>query len=92
MSRTTIFYFWAFYTFKRQGVSPGFFNAFFLGIFIAVVICFVANSFVKISMHTTGLGRGAGFPDGADVGQWAMNVSVPLALAFVLRAGRNGKA
>src|SRR5687768_2260870 len=44
---TTIFYFWAFYTFKRQGITPGFFNAFFLGIFIAVVICFVANSFVK---------------------------------------------
>ncbi|MGN7719512.1 hypothetical protein [Chitinophaga sp. 22620] len=80
---TTIFYFWVFYTFKRQGVTPGFFNAFFLGIFIAVVVCFVANSFVKISMHTTGWGGVLGF---LMVLMWGMgmNVSVPLALAFVL--------
>jgi hypothetical protein len=80
---TTIFYFWVFYTFKRQGLTPGFFDAFFLGIFIAVVICLVANSFVKISMHTTGWGGVLGF---LLMMMWGMemNVSLPLALAFVL--------
>lgn len=80
---TTIFYFWVFYTFKRQGFAPGFFNAFLLGIFLAVVVCLVANSFVKISMHTTGWGGVLGF---LMMLMWGMgmNVSLPLALAFVL--------
>ncbi|MBO9152790.1 hypothetical protein ACFOTA_11275 [Chitinophaga sp. GCM10012297] len=79
----TIFYFWVFYTFKRQGLTPGFFDAFFLGIFLAVVVCFVANSFVKISMHTTGWGGVLGF---LMMLMWGMgmNVSLPLAIAFVL--------
>ncbi|MGX5818252.1 hypothetical protein ACWKWU_08655 [Chitinophaga lutea] len=80
---TIIFYFWAFYTFKRQGVSPDFFNAFFLGIFIAIVISFVANSFIKISMHTVGWGGVIGFMLCL---MWGMglNVSIPLALTFLL--------
>lgn len=80
---TIIFYFWAFYTFIREGVSPDFFNAFFLGIFIAIVISFVANSFVKISMHTVGWGGVIGFLLAIMWGM-GMNVSVPLALAFLL--------
>lgn len=80
---TIIFYFWAFYTFKRQGMSPGFFNAFFLGIFLSVVISFVANSFVKISMHTVGWGGVLGFLLALMWGM-GMNVSIPLGLAFVL--------
>lgn len=80
---TIIFYFWAFYTFIREGVSPDFFNAFFLGIFIAIIISFVANNFVKISMHTVGWGGVIGFLMAIMWGM-GMNVSVPLALAFVL--------
>lgn len=78
-----IFYFWAFYTFKRQGLSPGFYNAFFLGIFISVVVSFIANSFVKISMHTVGWGGVLGFLFALMWGM-GMNVSLPLALAFIL--------
>lgn len=80
---TIIFYFWAFYTFIREGVSPDFFNAFFLGIFIAIIISFVANNFVKISMHTVGWGGVIGFLMAIMWGM-GMNVSVPLALAFIL--------
>lgn len=78
-----IFYFWAFYTFKRQGVSPGFYNAFFLGIFIAVVISFVANNFTKISMHTVGWGGAIGFLLALMWGM-GMNVSLPLAITLIL--------
>ncbi len=80
---TIIFYFWAFYTFIREGASPDFFNAFFLGIFIAIVISFVANNFVKISMHTVGWGGVIGFLLALMWGM-GMNVSVPLGLAFLL--------
>lgn len=78
-----IFYFWAFYTFKREGAAPAFFNAFWLGVFIAVVISFVANSFVKISMHTVGWGGVVGFLL-CLMGGLGMNVSLPLAGAVLL--------
>lgn len=80
---TIIFYFWTFYTLIRQGWSPEFFNAFFLGIFIAVIISFVLNNFAKVSMHTTGWGGVLGF---LFCMMWGldMNVALPLALAFML--------
>lgn len=78
-----IFYFWAFYTFKREGASPDFYNAFWLGVFLAVVISFVANSFVKISMHTVGWGGVVGFLL-CLMGDMGMNVSLPLAGAVLL--------
>ncbi|WP_343304893.1 hypothetical protein AAHN97_25395 [Chitinophaga niabensis] len=80
---TIIFYFWTFYTFIRQGWSPEFLNAFFLGIFIAVIVSFVLNNFAKISMHTTGWGGVLGFMLCMMWGM-QMNVALPLALAFVL--------
>lgn len=79
----TIYYFWAFYAFKRQGVTPPFFNAFFLGVFIAVVVAMIGNTYAKISMHTTGWGGVIGFllmlMTGLD-----MNVSFPLMITFFL--------
>ncbi len=78
-----IFYFWAFYTFLREGASPDFYNAFWLGVFIAVVISFVANSFVKISMHTVGWGGVVGFLLALMFGM-GMNVALPLAGAVLL--------
>jgi hypothetical protein len=80
---TMIFYFWAFYTFLRQGISPDFFTAFFLGIFIAVIVAFIANIFVKVSMHLTGWGGVVGYLFGL---MWVMqtNVAIPLAIAFLL--------
>lgn len=80
---STIYYFWAFYSFKRQGVSPAFFNAFFLGIFLAIIISFIANMFVKISMHTTGWGGVLGFILALMWGM-QMNVTIPLVITLFL--------
>lgn len=57
----TIYYFWAYYAFKKQGIAPPFFNVFFLGTFIAVVMSMVINTYLKISMHTVGWGGVIGF-------------------------------
>ncbi|GAA0532025.1 hypothetical protein [Chitinophaga japonensis] len=76
-----IYYFWAFYTFIREGVSPAFYNAFFLGIFLAVIIAFIANIFIKISMHTIGWGGVIGFLL-ALMGGMQMNVTIPLVITF----------
>ena len=79
----TIYYFWAFYAFKRQGVTPPFFNAFFLGVFIAVVLAMVANTYAKISMHTTGWGGVIGLLLMLMTGMH-MNVSLPLVVTFII--------
>jgi membrane-associated phospholipid phosphatase len=80
-----IYYFWAFYSFKRQGVAPAFYNAFFLGVFLAVILSFIANIFVKISMHTTGWGGVIGF---ILTLMWGMhmNVTVPLVITVFVAA------
>ncbi|UYQ92908.1 hypothetical protein MKQ68_22770 [Chitinophaga horti] len=78
---TIIFYFWAFYTFLREGKAPPFFNAFFLGIFLTASICLVANNFIKISMHTTGWGGVIGF---FLVLMWGMGLNVSIPLAVIL--------
>jgi hypothetical protein len=79
----TIYYFWAFYAFKTQGVAPPFFNAFFLGVFIAVVAVMVANTYAKISMHTTGWGGVIGFLLMMMTGMH-MDVTLPLVITFFL--------
>jgi hypothetical protein len=79
----TIFYFWAYYAFKRQGITPPFYNAFFLGTFIAIVIGMVANSYVKISMHTIGWGGVVGFLLMLMTGM-NMNISLPLIAALLI--------
>lgn len=80
---STIYYFWAFYAFRREGVAPPFYNAFFLGVFIAVVLAMVANIYVKISMHTVGWGGVIGF---LLILMWGlhMNVSIMLMIVFLL--------
>lgn len=79
----TIYYFWAFYAFKREGVAPPFFNAFFLGVFIAVVLSMVANTYAKVSMHTTGWGGVIGLLLMLMTGMH-MNVSFPLVVTFIV--------
>lgn len=79
----TIYYFWAFYAFKREGVAPPFFNAFFLGVFITVVIDMVANTYAKVSMHTSGWGGVIGFLLMLMTGM-GMNVSFPLVITFIV--------
>jgi len=78
---TIVYYFWAFYTFIREGVAPPFYNAFFLGIFLAVIASFICNIFVKISMHTMGWGGVIGFLLAL---MWGMhiNVAIPLVITF----------
>lgn len=51
-----MFYFWAFYSFRLQPLIPLFFTRFFLGCFLAVALAFMANIFVKVSMHALGMG------------------------------------
>lgn len=87
---TVIFYFWAFYTFKRQGIAPPFFNAFFLGTFIAIIASFIANIYLKISMHTIGWGGVIGFLLSLMWGMH-MNVTFPLIITFFV-AGIVGSA
>jgi hypothetical protein len=79
----TTFYFWAYFAFRREGVAPPFFNAFFLGVFIAVVIGMVANTYVKISMHTIGWGGVVGFLLMLMIGM-NMNISLVLMVAFLI--------
>ncbi|MVT07231.1 phosphatase PAP2 family protein [Chitinophaga tropicalis] len=79
----TIYFFWAYYAFKREGIAPPFFNAFFLGVFIAVIMSMVANTYFKISMHTVGWGGVLGFLLMLMTGMH-MNISQPLIAAFLV--------
>lgn len=76
-----IYYFWAFYTFLEEGAAPRFYTAFFLGMFLAISISFVTNSFWKTSMHATGWGGVIGFLLSLMWGMH-MNVSLPLIITF----------
>jgi hypothetical protein len=81
----TIYYFWAYYAFKKQGIAPPFFNVFFLGTFIAVVMSMVINTYMKISMHTVGWGGVIGFVLVVMV-SLQMNVTAILILTLVVSA------
>lgn len=56
-----IFYFWAWQVFKNQPEMPRIFVQFLLGAFLSVCGAWMANIFIKISMHTTALGGMATF-------------------------------
>lgn len=79
----TIFYFWAYFAFKREGHAPPFFNAFFLGVFIAIVMGMVANTYAKISMHMIGWGGVLGLLLMLMIGM-NMNISLVLMVTFLL--------
>jgi len=53
---TMIFYFWVFYVFRHQSDIPLMLTIFFLGNFIAIILAFMGNIFMKISMHMLGMG------------------------------------
>jgi hypothetical protein len=80
---TMIYYFWAFYTFLREGVAPSFFTAFFLGIFLAIIAAFICNIFIKISMHTLGWGGVIGFLLALMTGMH-LNVAIMLVIVFFI--------
>lgn len=53
---TMTFYFWAFMVFKHLPAVPRIVTAFMLGNFLAVVLAFLSNLVIKISMHALGMG------------------------------------
>jgi hypothetical protein len=55
-----IFFFWTFYVFHNKPGMPPVMAKMALGIFLAVSADFVANIYLKVSMHATGAGGMAG--------------------------------
>lgn len=51
-----VFFFWTFYVFKNKPEIPLVAAQMSLGIFLAVIVNFIANIFFKISLHATGVG------------------------------------
>lgn len=50
------FYFWTYMVFNHQAMMPEVIKAFLLGNFIAVILAFLSNLQMKISMHSLGMG------------------------------------
>ncbi|HEX5554712.1 MAG TPA: hypothetical protein VFX43_15825 [Chitinophagaceae bacterium] len=82
---TMTFYFWTFLVFRHQTKIPLELTAFLLGNFLAVVFAFVSNLFLKISMHTLGMGGLLGLML-CSVGDRYFNISLPL-MAIILLCG-----
>jgi len=55
-----ICYFWAWYVWRMQG-SSDIVESFLLGSFLAVCLAWIANIYLKISMHTTAAGGAVAF-------------------------------
>jgi hypothetical protein len=53
---TMFFSFWAWNVFRNLSFSPETYNDFLLGVFITVIIGWMANIWFKISMHALGVG------------------------------------
>lgn len=51
-----VYYFWVYQVFKRQFHAPLMLNVLFLGAFWGIILLFIGNIFLKISMHTTAAG------------------------------------
>ncbi|MBP6455378.1 MAG: hypothetical protein KA275_01510 [Chitinophagaceae bacterium] len=47
-----LFYFWAFWVFHKSLAAPAWIQVFLLGMFLGVVLLFLVNLFLKLSMHT----------------------------------------
>ncbi len=55
-SITMVFFFWAFYVFNNKPGMPPIIAKMALGIFLTVSLNFIANIYIKISMHAAGAG------------------------------------
>lgn len=77
------FYFWAFMVFNHQDMMPLTLTAFLLGNFIAVVFAFISNLFLKISMHTLGMGGLLGLVF-CFAGNPHINITLPLMVIILL--------
>jgi hypothetical protein len=80
---TMTFYFWAFLVFRHQKAVPQELAAFLLGNFLAVVIAFISNLFLKISMHGLGMGGLFGLML-CFLGDQNFNIALPLVVIVLL--------
>lgn len=80
---TMTFYFWAFLVFKHQSQIPAMVTAFMLGNFLAVVLAFLSNLVLKISMHALGMGGLIGLLC-CFFGDTYFNVAFPLTLTILV--------
>lgn len=80
---TMTFYFWQFLVLKHQSQIPAELTAFVLGCFLAVVLAFISNLRLKISMHALGMGGLVGLVF-CFFGNSYINLSLPLAVVILL--------
>lgn len=80
---TMTFYFWGFMVFKHQPQVPTVLTAFMLGNFLAVVLAFLSNLVLKISMHALGMGGLIGLLC-CFFGDTYFNVAFPLTLVILV--------
>jgi len=80
---TMTFYFWAFMVFKHQPQVPKMMTAFMLGNFLAVVLAFLSNLVLKISMHALGMGGLIGLLC-CFFGDAYFNVAFPLTVVILI--------
>lgn len=80
---TMTFYFWAFLVMKHQKQIPLVLTAFILGCFIAVVLAFISNIKLKISMHALGMGGLLGLMF-SFFGNSYFYIGLPLAIIILL--------
>lgn len=80
---TMTFYFWGFLVFKHQTAIPVVLTAFMLGNFLAVVLAFLSNLVLKISMHALGMGGLLGLMF-CFFGDPYFNIAFPLTVVIVV--------
>ena len=78
-----IYFFWNFYVFRNKSATPPIIATMALGIFLAIVLAFIANIYFKISMHAIGVGGMIGFFTVLLYASPAF-VSLPLAVAILI--------
>jgi len=55
-SISMVFFFWTFYVFKNKAGVPAIMTQMSLGLFLSVIAAFIANIYLKVSMHAVGVG------------------------------------
>lgn len=80
---TMTFYFWSFLVFHHQKEMPAILTAFVLGCFLAVVLAFISNLVLKISMHALGMGGLLGLML-CTFGDPYYNIALPLMIVILL--------
>lgn len=84
-SVTMIFFFWTFYVFNNKPDIPPVMARMALGIFLTTAASFIANIYMKVSMHAAGAGGLVGFFICLlYTGTGSSALAIPLAMAFLL--------